>query len=184
MDRRRYVLLLMATVAVLSVTMCVKKNSDDLNDDDYAPDYWEKPNCGGFNYPECGTEVDVPPDLESVTLVVDGAPIAMPASVPSTSALDLVIEFTYPGCYLTDGHVFVVKGGSALCLGVDGLPLSGPAEFLGICSTDALGEPYAFKVDSSLFLNGEGAPYFVEISNGCGTHSNRLPLDIVTVESE
>jgi hypothetical protein len=115
-------------------------------------------------------------------LLVNGQLISAPATVPASAQLAIHLAFSFPDGVLDEGHVFIVKNGETTCLDDRGRPFDNPGitegdVYRGETSTD-------WPLDPALFLNGEGAPYFVEISNGCGTHSNRLPLDIVTVESE
>jgi hypothetical protein len=155
----------------------VTADGDTAADDDtgYAPDYWEA-HCEGFSFPECGTNVDVPPLLEAVTVIVDGETVGTPVSVWTSSEVKLHITFAYPNGPLAEGHVFVVKADEAVCLDLQGRPFENPATENDVIHSES---PIDWPVDPSLFLNGEGAPYFVEISNGCGTHSNRLPLEIV-----
>jgi hypothetical protein len=143
-------------------------------------DYVENPDCGGFNFPGCGTEADVPPVLASVTIKVDGEPSAMPLTIWTTSKLRFLLKFSYPNGVLSGGHVFVVKDGDPICIDWDGS--AAPPDSVQVPAM-FVDEEYETPIDPSLFLNGDGSPFFVEISNGCGTHSNRLPLDIVTREA-
>jgi hypothetical protein len=155
------------------------------SDDDTPVDWWEKPNCGGYDYPECGTDIDVPPELLAVTILVDGEAKAMPVVVSESADLRFAIEFAYPDCKLTGGHVFIVTDGAAVCVGSGGLPVNGVGpEIPGECSTAAVGEPYVLRIDPSFFVKGAAATYGLEISNSCATHSNRLPLEISTVDDD
>ena len=189
MKTQTFLMLGSLLLCTLSLAMCDKSDDDDNDDDDNdsSGDVFEKPDCNGYDYPECGTDADVSPHLLSVTIIVNGTAEPQPVTVHPTDDLTLAIEFLFPGDLnqLCDGHLFLVKNGEALCLdAISGLTGEGafPIGVAGICSTEKNGEPFTFKADPSNFLNGEGAPYFLEISNACATRSNRLPLDIVTVE--
>jgi hypothetical protein len=168
-------------------------NDDDNNDNDTGGDdddndlvdYWEKTDCQGYDYPECGTDVDVPPELISVTIRVNGTEVMQPITAQATDEMTFAIEYEFPNDQLCGGHIFIVKNEEPLCLDKTDGTISDepfPIGLPSICSTEAYGQPITFPVDPSIFLNGEGAPYYLEISNACATHSNRLPLEIVTVE--
>jgi hypothetical protein len=184
----RNMILLLAGLGclVLAAAMCGQPHSDagdngaNGDDDTGQIDYFES-NCEGFSFPECSSDVNVPPVLEDVTLLLDGKPFSMPATLPMPANLALRLAFAFPKGLLAGGHVFVVRAGEAMCLDEEGRPFDNPATENDIYQTAG---PIDWPVDPTLFLDGEGAPYYVEISNGCGTHSNRLPLEIVTVESE
>ena len=178
----------------ISMVMCGNDNNDDddddndNNDDDDSSgaDFFEGADCTGYDYPECGTSVDVPPQLLSVTIFVNETEVEQPLTIHLNDEVALAIEFTFPGDNnrMCDGHIFLVRDSEELCLDAStGLPGEGPYPLgvSGICSTEAAGGPFTFKIEPSNFLNNEGAPYYLEISNACATHSNRLPLDIVTV---
>ncbi|NLH49851.1 MAG: hypothetical protein GX444_14815 [Myxococcales bacterium] len=189
---KSYTILFLATLSIcaLSVVMCDDNDDDDNDDnnsdDDSSGDVFEGPDCTGYDYPECDTDEDVSPHLLSVTIIVNGTAEPQPVTIKQEDDLVLAIEFLFPGdlnqlCY---GHLFLVKNGEAFCFdAISGLigENAFPIGVGGICSTEENGEPFTFNVDPSNFLNGEGAPYFLEISNACATRSNRLPLDIVTV---
>jgi hypothetical protein len=162
-------------------------NDNDTDEDDdtgTGPDFWEMPDCKGYDLPSCDTEIDVPPQLFSVAFLVSGKVVTQPLTIKPTDTLTFSIEFEYPNYQLCGGHIFIVKGEESLCLDRTEGTISDknfPMGLPSICSTVAYyGEPFTFPVDPLIFLNGEGAPYYLEISNDCATHSNRLPLDIVT----
>lgn len=162
-------------------------DNDDNNNDSDDIDSYEGPDCTGYNYPVCDTEDDVPPHLLSLQIYVNENIKSQPLTVQPTDELLLAIEFLIPGDHneLCDGHLFLVKNGEAHCLdAITGLTdySAFPIGISGICSTEEAGEPFTLKLDPSNFLNGEGTPYYLEILNACATHSNRLPLEIVTKE--
>ena len=187
MKNQTLLLLSSLLLCLLSLVMCGDDDDDDSNDDNQlGEDYIEGPDCTGYNYPDCGTDVDVPPQLLSVTILVNDLERPQPVTVSPTDSLSFALEFNYPGHpnQICGGHIFIIKDGQTLCMDNDGLPADDPYPqgIPGICSTEENGEPFLFDFDPSNFLNGEGAPYFLEISNDCATRSNRLSLDIVTLE--
>ncbi|NLH49349.1 MAG: hypothetical protein GX444_12230 [Myxococcales bacterium] len=180
--------LLLASLLLCSISLLMCDNRDDNDDDDNdsgqgSVDFFEGAHCEGYNYPECGTAVDRQPHLNGVSILIDGSPVNQPVSIGLEANLTFAIEFAYPGNQLCGGHIFIVKNGESYCLDKTEGTITDESFPMGIpsmCYTEK-GEPLIFKVDPSIFLNGEGAPYFLEISNDCATHSNRLLLDIVTV---
>ena len=188
---KTHALLLLGSLllCLLSLVMCGNDNNDDDdNDNDTSgangADFLEGKYCTGYDYTECGTVEDKSPHLNKVDILINGLIREQPLIIQPADELTFSIEFSYPDNRLCDGHIFIIKSNESYCLDQADGTLSNnpmPMGISGICSTDSLGEPYSFPVDPSIFLNGEGAPYYLEISNACATRSNRLPLDIVTV---
>ena len=112
-----------------------------------------------------------PPVLLSVGLRVNELVVALPAEVSTDDLLEVVFEYAGSQVDIEDGYPFIVMNDEPNCLETQQLlSLNCPVQNEGICT---------IAVDPAMFLDGVGAPYGLEISNICGEHSNRLPLEIV-----
>jgi len=168
----------LSMLLVLGFSGCARNDSgDDDDDDDGSPipdDDDTVIGCEGRDFGQCDA-IDAP-QLSSVQPRVNGTSVPFPAEVRTDDSLELVFEYVGPSTEIEEGYPFVIVGGEPNCLESQQLlSLNCPEQTEGVCRIDA---------DPLLFLDGIGAPYGLEISNYCGEHSNRLPLDIVAHEAK
>jgi len=109
--------------------------------------------------------------LLALELTVNGEVRKFPATVLTTDYAKFVIEYLHPYCSLNSGYPFVVINGEPQCLEEKQIKNAS-------CSSEE-GGPIQIVIDPHYFLDGVGAPYGFEISDFCGKHSNRIPVDII-----
>lgn len=186
MNPRKTVLRLLVALGLLLLVGLIAMaadDDDDAGDDDTATDDDSSPitidddefvGCEGAGYEQC--ENVVAPELLSLELVVNGTVTEFPAILNETDQLEFVFEYVHPQCNMTEGYPFIIVDDEAVCLS--------ESQFLHLhCSSETEG-PATVEIDPSYFANGDGAPYGFEISDVCGHHSNRLPVDIVTASDD
>jgi len=166
------------SLLVVFAAMGADDDDDAAVDDDSSPGWIDDDEpvigCEGW-YREACDSVDNP-QLLSLELHVNGVVTGFPAEVSPGDKLEFVFGYAHLQCGMYEGYPFVVAYGEAICLS--------DQQFLNLfCNSEAEG-PAMVEIDPSYFVNGDGAPYGFEISDTCGHHSNRLPVDIVTTAGD
>ncbi|MDP8222790.1 MAG: hypothetical protein P9L99_05470 [Candidatus Lernaella stagnicola] len=172
-NRKMAVLVVLVAIIMLTISFACEKKDDnnhdeDEGDDDISPidDDWEI-GCEGA---KCN-DGNVQPRLLALELTVNGDVREYPATVLTTDYVKFVIEYLHPHRNLRHGYPFIVVDGVPQCL--EG------QQFLNFTSSSEEEGPAQIVIDPHYFLDGEGAPYGFEISDFCGKHSNRIPVDII-----
>ncbi len=130
--------------------------------------------CEGWYHDQCYLVAD--PQLLSLELRVNGVATDFPANVSAGDHVEFVFEYLHPHCNMPYGYPFIVVDGEPICLSEQ--------QFTSLFCSSADDGPATVEIDPSFFLNGDGAPYGFEISDTCGHHSNRLPVELLTDDDE
>lgn len=152
--------------------------TDSDDDDDAVADRGVPVDDSEFDDAAC--EGNSAPELLGVTAVVNGNPVEMPATIQSTDALELWLEYADADCNLEGG------GASFIVYSEDDDASGGQSDLWSFddigCSSAEEGGPFVLPTDVATVEGMGNDPFQLIIADACGAQSNGVTLQFTVVD--